>query len=476
LVDRTGSHSVSIQQGLLTGGSVTLTYTDHYLNENAPTDLLNPSSAPDLSISFQHNLLQGFGVAVNARTITVMKMNVHTADLVFETQVVNTVSQVLDAYFNLAAAFEDIKAKRAAAETSGTFLGNVNRQVRLGALAPSDAINAEAQVASTRRDLVDAETALAQQEVQLKNLLSRSGPADPVLARARLIPVDRITIPEQDDLPPVEELVKVAYSRRSDLATDQQNEAAAEVSALGTRNGIRPFAVAFGSESQAGLAGNPHTVIVNGFPEVPDPYFAGGLGTALGQVFRRDFPSQGIGGGYFAPLRNLQAQADFAIDQLQLRQTQLTTHKDLNQVQVDVQNYVIAVRQARARYQAAVQNRILQQQLLDSEQKRFTLGASIPYNVIQQQRDLSNAQFAETAALVAYSTARVALDGTTGTLLSAYHITLAEARAGRISRPPAPLPVAPSPAAASSTPGTTSVSARGGGQASVSPRAPSTPR
>ena len=108
--------------------------------------------------------------------------------------------------------------------------------------------------------------------------------------------------------------------------------------------------------------------------------------------------------------------------------------KDLKQAQVDVMNAVVALRQARARYDAAVQNRILAQQLFDAERKKFTLGSSTPYNVVQQQRDLATAQSTEIAAQAAYSNARVLLDQTLGTTLEANHISLAEARAGKVAQ------------------------------------------
>ena len=432
LVDGTRAHTASIQEGFLTGGTVTLTYSDHYLNENSPTDVLNPTSAPSLSISAQQYLLNSGGVAVNARFITVAKMNRDASDLAFQTTVTNVVSQVLNAYYSLQAADEDLKAKSSAAETATTFLANVKEQVRIGSLAPSETINAESLAITAEQARVDSETTRKQQEIQLKNLLSRNGTADAVLAGARILPVDPIRIPEHDDLAPLEELVKQALANRTDLASERESEAAAAVSNLGTRNGVLPFAVVGGSESQAGIAGTGRTVVFNGQPVTPNPYFVGGIGTALGQVFRRDFPSESIFGGYEMAFRNRAALADYAVDQLQFRQTQLTTRKDLNQVQVDVQNYVIALRQARARYDAAVRNRTLQEQLYSSERRRFDLGASIPYNVTQQQRDLIAAQNSEMTALVAYVTARIGLDRTTGAILSANHVSLGEARQGKV--------------------------------------------
>ena len=438
LVDGTRAQTLTFEQGFLTGGTVTLTYSDHYLNENSPTDVLNPTSAPVISIAVQQYLLNSAGVAVNARFITVARMNRDASDFAFETTVNNTVSQVLNAYYALAAAAEDVKAKKEAADTANSFLANVREQIRVGTLSPSETINAESLAVTAQQDLVNSETALTQDEITLKNLISRDGTADPVLAAARIETVDPIRIPDHDDLPPLADLVKQALVSRSDLASEKESEAAAAVSNRGTKNGILPFAVVGGGESQAGIAGTGKTVSVDGFTAVPNPYFVGGIGTALGQMIRRDFPSENIYGAYEMVFRNRQAQADYSIDQLSYRQTQLSTQKDMNQVQVDVQNDVIAVRQARARYQAAVENRTLQEQLYAAERRRFELGASIPYNVAQQQRDLMTAQNSVTAAITAYVTARIALDRTTGSILPAYHVTLEEARQGRVTIAPKP--------------------------------------
>ena len=194
------------------------------------------------------------------------------------------------------------------------------------------------------------------------------------------------------------------------------------------------------------MAGTGHEVVAGPFIETPNPYFVGGVGTALGQIFRRNFPTESIGAFFQAELRNRQAQADYGIDQLQLRQTQLTNQKDLKQAQVDIMNSVVALQQTRARYDAAVQNRILQQQLFEAEQKKFTLGSSTAYNVVQQQRDLAAAQSTEVAALVAYSNARVSLDQARGTTLEANHISIVEARTGKVGQAsslPAELPGRP---------------------------------
>src|SRR5579862_2016832 len=99
LISNTRNSSFSYAQGFLIGGNVTVSYKDSYLNENAPTDVLNPSSAPSLSITYQQNLLRGFGVPVNERTIQVSRLNVKASELNFKTQVSTTVTQVLNLYY-----------------------------------------------------------------------------------------------------------------------------------------------------------------------------------------------------------------------------------------------------------------------------------------------------------------------------------------------------------------------------------------
>jgi len=443
LVQTTHVYSGSYQQGLLLGGIASVSYSDHYLSENAPSDLLNPTVAPSVSVSLQQNLLRGFGIAANARTITVARMNLNTTELNFKTQVISVVSQVLNAYYNLAADYEDLRAKRSASETAQGFLNDVKRQIEIGSVAPTDLITAESQAATSAQAAVDSDVAVRQQELSLKNLISRTGAADPVLANARIVPIDSIAIPATDNLLPIDQMVRQALTNRSDLASELAGEKANEVNSLGTKNGILPTLTGFAVESEAGLAGTTRTVTEEGFSESGNKYFAGGIGTALGQVFRRNFPTQSGGAFYQQPIRNRQAQADYSIDLLSLRQTQLTNRKDLNQVEVDVRNGVVSLQQARARYDAAIKNRELQQELFDAEEKRFRLGASTPYNVALQQRDLISAQSSAVAAMEAYSNARVSLDQTLGITLEANHITMDEVKNGKITRTsslPAPTP------------------------------------
>jgi len=172
-------------------------------------------------------------------------------------------------------------------------------------------------------------------------------------------------------------------------------------------------------------------------------YLAGGYGNFLAQIFRRNYPNYSAGVSLNIALRNRAAQADYVTSQLELRQNELNLEKTESQVKVDVQNARIGVQQARARYDAAARARVLQEQTLAGDQERYTLGATTPYQVLQDQRDLANAVTTEVEALANYTHARIALDQALGTTLEANHITIEEALKGRVARDsvlPAKLP------------------------------------
>lgn len=471
LVQNTRNYTASLQSGYLLGGQASITYSESYLNENSPTDVLNPTYAPTIQANIQQPLfLQGFGIAVNSSNINVRKLNLKLDDLNFKSQIISVVVNVLNLYYGLVADYDDVRAKRSALDVAQQFYQNNKKQVELGTLAPLDITTAEAQVASSEQTLVSSQVTLAQQQISLKGVLSRIGSADPLLADVEIIPLDRIDVPQEEALPSVRDEVAVAMKNRVDIASERGHVDVDRLSDLSTANAVLPNLVGVATTSQSGQAGTnkfvPAGALPNGtatntqYPpgfaacpppnvgqvcEIADPSFRGGVGTALGQLIRRDYPTEG-GTLYFgARIRNRQAQADAVIDKLTMRQDQLQVQKDISQVAVDVSNQLVALQQARVRYLAAVKNRVLEQQLLDAEQKRFSLGASTPYLVVTQQRDLATAQSTETAALAAYSNARVALGQTVGTTLEDTHVSIADAKSGRIaheSKLPDKLPAA----------------------------------
>ena len=346
-----------VQEGLLSGGYVQVSANESYEKQNAPTDYLNPAVEPVVQIYLRHNLLQGFGTGVNGRFISVAQKNIQAAQETFRSQLLNVVANVLNLYWDLVTDDDDLAVRQRAVDQAQKFYDDTRKQIELGVVPRFEASRAQANVTNSKQLFGIAQATAQQQENLLKNAISRNGLEDPLLDAAQVVTLDRIEVPEQDNLPPLRNLVATALANRPDVALAKINDEVSEISALGTANGVLPSLQAFAAVSAAGLSGTsaPFQGIA------PDPYYVGGLGNALGQVFRDNFPSRRVGALFAGTIHNRVAQGDYGVEQLQLRQSDLVERRNQNQIVVDISNQMVALRQARARYSQAVDSRKLQE-------------------------------------------------------------------------------------------------------------------
>jgi outer membrane protein TolC len=431
LVQNTRSLQASYSQNFSFGLNYQFAFSSNRVKVNSQSFQLNPFTNGSLDFQVTQNLLQGFGRAVNERNIRVQRNNVKVSDLQFRAQLINTVSSVLNLYWDYVAFNEDVRARRQAVTTAETLLSNNRKSVELGSLAEIEITRAEAQVYAARQDLTISETNLLQQETILKNAISRNGIADAGLAAVHIVPLDQIPTPEAIQIRPVEDLIADASQSRVELQQARINLESNQLNLVGIKNSLKPGLQAFAQLTNNGLTGDLTAlgVLAPGLG-----YLAGGYGNLLAQIFRRNYPNYSAGFSLNIPLRNRAAQADYAISVLEIRQNELNLRRSLNQVRVDVQNAVIGLQQAKARYEAARQARVLSEQTLSADQRKMELGASTPFQVIQDQRDLATAQSSETQAMANYTHARIAMDDALGRTLEANDISVSDALKGRMPR------------------------------------------
>jgi len=408
------------------------TVTDSHLKYNSPFYTLNPFNVGDADFQITQNLLNGFGRPVLGRNIRVSKNNEKVSTLQFKQQVITTVSAVLNLYWDLVSFNADLKARKDELATAQALYEDNQKQVKIGTLAPIEVTRAEAQVYASEQDLLISQTNLLQQETVLKNAISRNGVASPTLADVHIIPLDTITVPPQDEIPPVDELVKVALSKRIEIAQDRINIDSQQINLRAIKNGLKPTLQLFAELTNNGLAGLPNYLNPGA---VATGALTGTSGTVFDEILKRHYPNYSAGVSLNIPLRNRAAQSDYVTSALEERQAELSLQKAVNQVRVDVQNAMIGLRQARVRYDSAVKARILQQQTLDADRKKYTLGASTVFQVVQDQQNLAAAQSTEEQSLANYSHARISYDQALGTTLEVNQISLDEALAGRVMRP-----------------------------------------
>ncbi|MGA7234945.1 MAG: TolC family protein [Bryobacteraceae bacterium] len=436
LVQDQRSYVVGFQQQFLTGTSINASYFSQRVASNSPSLTLNPYITSDIDFTISQPLLQGFSRAVNNRQILIAKNNIKVTNLTVKLQVITTVSAILNLYWDLVSFNDDVRIKEQTLATAQRLYEDNQKRVQAGALPPVEVTRAAAQVSASQEALLISRTNLAQQETVLKNALSRTGVQDAEYDAVHIVPLDHIEVPKTDEIQPIQDLIHTAVINRAEIEQSRINLENSKLNLTGSKAELLPTLSAFAEVTNNALAGltNP---IYNNCCGAATPYFTGSEGTALAQLFRRNFPNYSAGFSFNIPLRNRGAQADYAMDQLKLRTEELQLQRSLNQIRVDVKNAVIGLQQARVRYETAVNTRVLAEQSLQSEQQRFQFGAvgSDVTTVIQAQQDLANDQDLEVQAMASYIHARIDFDQALGQTMERNNIKMDEALSGRVARP-----------------------------------------
>src|SRR5665213_3192664 len=437
LVENIRSIQASYSQSFHWGMNAQLTYSSTSQSVNSTFFSLNPYTNGSLDLQVTQSLLNGFGSAVNTRNIRVQKNNLKVTDLQFKEQVITTVTAVLNLYWDLVSFNQDLRARQEEVGTAQQLFENNRKQVQIGTVAEIEVTRAQSQLYAAKQDLLISQTNILQQETILKNALSRQGVGTSELADVHIVPLDTIVIPAQDESRSIGELVGEALKNRVEVEQARINIDSKKTNLIGIRSSLKPTLNAFAELTNNGLTGQ---ITPLGLAQGGVPYLSGGYDNLLAEIFRRNYPNYSAGISLNIPLRNRAAQSDYATSEIEIRQDQLSLQKQSNQIRVDVQNAMIGLQQARARYDAAVEGRKLSQETAEGDKKKLDLGASTSYQVVQDQRDLASAQSSEAQAMANYTHAQIALDQALGRTLEVNHVSLAEAMAGKVqaapSRPP----------------------------------------
>jgi outer membrane protein len=437
----------------MTGTSVVVALSGSRQSTTSLNTLFNPQVPTGLTLGFNQKLLNGFGYRANAKFLRIAKTDLNLADSTFKQQVITTVTNVLNLYYTLLSDRENVRVAEHALAYAQKLLSDNKRQVEIGTLAPIEVVRAESEVAADEQNLIVAQTNYLQEQELLKTAISKQ--VGPQLAGVQIDATGQLPTPSPADIPPLEQALKEAEANRPEVRQAGLNIRNQEITIQAARNALLPTFDIFGTYAPTGLSGNslvcpPSTALAGNVcqPGTVTPALAtGGLSNALGQVFRGHYPDYSFGATLQIPLRNRAARADMATALLQVRQLNVQLQQAKNQVDQDVRNAEIAVTQAKARIAAAVKATTLARETLDAEQKKFQLGESTVFLVIQAERDLVTAQGNEVQARANYAKALTQFGQATGTTLARNNIELSEALSGQVNRNPniPGTPVTPSP-------------------------------
>jgi outer membrane protein len=437
-------------QGFQWGTNLSVGFTNNRITSNSGFQSVSPALNSGFQFRLSQHLLQGFGFAPNTRFIRIAKNTREVADVAFRLQIITTVDQIENMYWDLVFAYENLRVKQESLTFSEKTLSDTKKQVEIGSLAPIEAVRAQSTVAADQQALTVAKTNLQLEQLIMKNALSRTL-RDPVLASADVIPTSTMEVPETEQVQPTEELVNEALRHRAELVQARIQLNSQEQSNKALRSSLLPTLDVFAYYGGSGLGGSQNPASVCQDPTTqqfcatanPNPNLSQfpltptvGYTDTLHQLVNSTAPDKGVGLQLNIPLRNRAAQSVQIRSELEYRQQQMALQQTENRVSIEVRYAQYGVEQNRASVASAQAAVDYARQSLDAEQKKYQFGTSTTTAVLQTRSALANAESTLMSAMAAYEKSRVEMERATGTLLDKNGISIDDAARGQVTRMP----------------------------------------
>lgn len=408
-------------QTFQTGTNYQVSFNASKSSTNSIFYFFNPSTSANLNLSITQPLLRNRGFVANRGPILIARRNLQQSQATFEGQINDSVQQVVNQYWAVVQARENLEVFRKSQELAEATYQQNKRALELGALPPLDIYRSEAEVATRRVVVIQAEYALKQAEDQLRRMLGTN--QDPYIRALDLELVEKAEPSGELFTIDQAEALKRGLERRPELEALRQQLAASDTSIRLAHNHLLPDFSLTGLYSSNGLGGNQFDI-----SSTPPVLIArGGLGDALGQLFRFNYPTYGFNIRLNLPIKNRAAAADLGNALVTKRRGLYLLRQLQENLTLEASNAVHQLEQAKTSMAATKVARDLAEKNLDAEERKFQLGAQTIFFVLQAQTQLAQAELSLLQAQVGYQLAVTAVNHAMGTLLDRHGIRIAEA-------------------------------------------------
>ncbi len=415
-------------QNFKTGGGLTASWNTQRTDTNSLFDFFSPQYQASTQLRFTQPLWRNFRIDQNRNNIRLANLNMKMNDVTFKQQVVTTIAQIQSVYWDLVSAIRNYEIARGSVNLAWTQLRDNRKKVEIGTLAPIEITSAQASMAQREGDLISAEENILRVENNLRSKISSDRNAD--IWRRIIVPADTPEFKEYKvDL---SQAIDTALQNRPELETTALNIKTADLNyqfGVDQRKWQVDLVGTFGSTGVAG----PQSFDAQGNPR-NRAELVGGVPTAYKTIFTGGFTSWAVGFQVQIPLKNRSLESQLAQVQIQKRQYLMTRKNQEQAIQVDVRNAVQALDTNKKRVEQSAMARKLAEEQLDGEQKRFQAGLSQNFLVLQRQDQLSQQQFAELQALIAYRKSIITLQQSMYTLLESNDFEIAKTSSDNVAK------------------------------------------
>jgi len=421
-------------QAFSTGTNFTIYSIGYRLTSNNVFNVLSPQINTGFNLQVNQPLLQGFGLATNQRYIQIAKKNLVITDLAFRAQVIATISQVENIYWDLVNAYQDAQIKERSLAYANETLADDQKQLELQNIPTMQVMKDQSAVASAEGDLTVSKATLRLNELLIKDALTKTI-ADPALAEMPVIPLDLTGTPDPNATQPIDQLIAEAEKNRPDVSEDAIAMQIAENNLKTIKNELLPRLSLYGIFAGNGYGGLPNPACALGADECSTTLPTGFSG-AFEDTFNYSSPEYQVGFSLNVTLRNRQAKADQFRAVLDFRQRQLQYEQRKKSILLDVRNSQYTLEQRQAQVTAAEKARDLAQKTFDIAKQEQKLGAMSTYDTLTAEQALAVSESALAIAQNAFEKAKVYIDQATGTTLDRMGVSIEDAKSGVVTHLP----------------------------------------
>lgn len=431
------------------GASYQLDFTTAKTTTTNQNALLNPQFPSSLSFTYTQPLLRGRGFDIRRRNIEIAKKNLSLTDMQFRQKVIEIISQVEQAYWDLSFALKNLQTQIEGVKQAQSQLESNQRLVEKGVLAPIEIVAARSQVTTLEQNVYLAQEAVTRAENNLKSLILKDRLSD--FWSVPIIPVSpvEVTVPQVS----LEEAVSSALKNRLELQQIQVDKEIKEIDERFYRDQTKPQIDLVGTYAASGISGTAREIVrtsgtinpellnrvnqlsaLQNLPPLnippttttisrPPDVLAGNYFSSLTDLFTARYPTYRIGIRISLPFRNSVSEAQLGITLAEKQRLENQRLQAEQTIEAEVRNALQALRSAEARLKAATASRIAAEELYESEKRQFNAGLTTVYMVLQRQNDLLQAKNREIQAQTDLSKAIANFYRTIGTTLDQRGVT-----------------------------------------------------
>jgi len=411
------SVSTGIKKRASAGTNYQLSLDTQRTMSNSKFQGLKPQYTSNLNLSVTQNLLKDFGVDVNTAKIKIASNNRDISINQLKSKGIVIISQVEEIYWDMVFAIEDLKVKRESLKLAQDLEKRIRIQVEVGTMAPLEITQAQAEVAVREEDVIISQNRVESTEDRLKKIINIEEKGGWDLA---IVPIDTPKMMAEEII--LEESMKTALENRpeySQAKTDLKNK---NIQVEYKKNQLYPALDLIGSLKLNGISGDAEDVAFSG--SVSRSGYGGDYFKSYDRLVSGNYYDWSVGLSLQIPFGNRAANSSYTAAKLDAEKGIKSLKNLEHQISVEVREAVRLIDTNKKRVDTTAVSRRLAEEKLSAEEKKFAVGMSTSFNVLEYQRDLVAAKTREISAIIDYNKSLLSLDTVKGTILEKNNIEL----------------------------------------------------